>query len=79
MKARASVTRGTESWQFFAFVFVAAVTLEIAWISEISNMWIRLVADSLAFAGTFYIVMVNRWVRNWLVGILRIIKELESY
>jgi hypothetical protein len=75
MKARARLTRGFETWQFFAFVFMAAVTLEIALISAISCVWIRLGSDTLAFVGTFYIVMLNGCVRNWLAGVLPIIKE----
>ena len=78
MTLRARVIRGAESWQFFAFVFAAAVVLEIAWISEVPNVWARLVLDTLAFVGTFYAVMLNARVRNWLVGVLRWIKEAEG-
>jgi hypothetical protein len=78
MTVRARVIRGAESWQFFAFVFAAAVVLEMAWISEVPNVWARLVLDTLAFVGTFYTVMVNGRVRNWLAGRLKWIKEAEG-
>jgi hypothetical protein len=76
---RRRVIRGAESWQFFAFIFTAAVVLEIAWISEAPNVWARLALDTLAFVGTFYTVMLNARVRNWLAGVLGWIKELERY
>jgi hypothetical protein len=75
---RPRVIRGAESWQFFAFIFTAAVVLEIAWISEVPNVWARLALDTLAFVGTFYTVMLNGRVRNWLVGRLKSIKEAEA-
>ena len=77
MKVRGRVIRGAESWQFFAFVFTAAAVLEIAWISEIPCVWGRLVLDTFAFVGTFYVVMVDPRVRNWLAGRLKWIKEAE--
>jgi hypothetical protein len=32
------VTRGAETWQFFAFVFAAAVTLALALIDEMRDL-----------------------------------------
>jgi len=76
MKVRPLVVRGAESWQFLAFVFTAAVVLELSWISQIEipsvwkipSVWISLAADTLLFVGTFYTVMRNGRVRNWLLG-----------
>jgi len=75
---KAGVTRGAESWQFFAFVFSALVFWEFAWISEIPLIWLRMPMEGLAIVVTFYLVLWNPWIRNRLVGILGRIKEAEN-
>ena len=73
------VIRGPESWQFFAFVFVALLTIEVALLQGIPWYWLRAILDLLAFAFTFYVTMVNKFVRNWLVRVMTTMKELEKY
>ena len=71
LKATATVTRGAESWQFFAFVFgaFAAIGLALADDMVIAPGW--KVATKLSwFAFTFYVFMVNGWVRNHLIRLL---------
>ena len=65
--------------KFFAFIFAALVALEVTLMGEIPQLWLRMIMEALAFVGTFYVVMLNARVRNWLVAMLGRIKELESY
>ena len=73
---RATVTRGPESWQFFAFVFAAFATLGLSLIDNLSiaSHW-RAVAKVVYFLLCFYILMRNPWVRNKLVGFLTWVKQ----
>ncbi len=73
------VTRSAESWQFFAFVFAALYTLEAVLLQAVPWLWLRLLTQTLGFGLTFYATMLNAKARNWLVGMLTRIKELEQY
>lgn len=67
------VIRGAESWQFFAFVFAAAVTFLLALIEEIPAAGfspLRFGLKVLAFAGVGYATLFGHRGRNWLVGVL---------
>jgi len=80
MSLTMKVTRGPESWQFFAFVFSAVVILEFSLIDDfMSTGWLRAVVQVASFAATFCIVVLNKGVRNWLIGVLGRIKGLEHY
>ena len=76
---RMKVIRSAESWQFFAFIFAAVYALEVVLLENVSWLWLRLLTQTMGFGGTFYVVMLNRWVRNSLVRLLTIIKESETY
>ena len=71
------VGRAAETWQFFAFVFAAAVTLVLALIDEMPDRlaaW-RIAAKVVAFGGLAYLTLVNIRVRNWLARLLGRFKE----
>jgi hypothetical protein len=70
MGVQAEVERGPESWQFFAFVFAAAVTLVFAVLDPIPLVWLRIVAKVAAFAVLGYYTLLSGRCRNWLVGVL---------
>ncbi len=74
------VERGAESWQFFAFIFAALLTLFFGLIDELPNAgcW-HFILKILAFVVTGYFTLLNARCRNCLVGILhRIKKERHS-
>jgi len=80
MKAefQATVTRGAESWQFFAFVFASFGALGLSLIDDLGmNPTCRIVVKIAYFFSCFYIFIVNVWVRNKLAGILGRIKREE--
>lgn len=64
------VTRGAETWQFFAFVFAAAVTLGLALCDEITDSRWRIAAKVVTFLGVGYLTLVNVLVRGLLVALL---------
>jgi hypothetical protein len=71
----AKVTRGAESWQFFAFVFAAVLTLVFSLLEESYRfharvVWERMGIKTLVFAFCFYIFMRNDYVRNNLAKFL---------
>jgi hypothetical protein len=71
------VTRAAETWQFFAFVFAALVTLALALLDEMPDRlagW-RIAAKLVAFAGLAYLTLVNIRARNWLARLLGSFKE----
>jgi len=70
--ANAAIRRDAESWQFFAFVFAAAVTLALTLLDEISdNYWrYRIAGKVIAFLSLAYLTLVNIRVRNRLVRLL---------
>lgn len=76
---RATVTRGPESWQFFAFVFAAVATLGLSLVDDllIASPW-QAIAKVAHFLLCFYIFMRNAWVRNKLVGFLTWVKWEEQ-
>ena len=72
MGLTATVTRGAESWQFFAFVFAAIVTLAFALLDEIPLPpgYSRSLAKVGAFLACVEVTLINRRCRNKLVGLL---------
>ncbi len=73
------VKRGAESWQFFAFIFAALSAFEFAIIDDLNlNTRWKLPLQIIAFVGTFYLTMLNSFIRNRLVGVLIWIKNLEK-
>jgi hypothetical protein len=71
------VTRVAETWQFFAFVFAAVVTLALTLLDEIPDRhqgW-RLAAKVIAFVGLAYVTLVDIRVRGWLSTLLCRFKE----
>jgi hypothetical protein len=80
MKAelQATVTRGAESWQFFAFVFAAFGALGLSLIDDLGmNPTCRIVVKIAYFLLFFYILIVNVRVRNKLACFLGWIKREE--
>ena len=73
--ATLTVTRGAETWQFFAFIFAAVLTLVLALIDEIPNVHLRIGGKILSFVGLAYLMLVNIRVRNWLARLLIVFKE----
>ena len=75
------VTRGSESWQFFAFVFAAVFGLAVTLFDDVvqgKELWFKLVGKASIFIATFYLFMINNWVRNELVKVLGWLK-VEHY
>ena len=70
------VERGAESWQFFAFIFAALLTLLFGLIDEVPGAagW-RILLKILAFVVTGYFTLLNARCRNFLVGILHRFKK----
>ena len=75
-----TVNRGSESWQFFAFIFASITALAIALIDDFSRQpgWRRALIKLLVFFVLFYIFMVNATMRNHLVLFLQWLK-VEHY
>jgi hypothetical protein len=78
----AKVTRGAESWQFFAFVFAAVLTLVFSLLEESYRfharvVWQRMGIKTLVFAFCFYIFMRNDYVRNKLARVSRLAEDGE--
>ncbi len=74
-----AIERGAESWQFFGFVFAAVVTLVLTALGDLPwpRAWgLRLATKVVAFFAVAYIVLINAWTRNWLVGVLMAFKTL---
>lgn len=75
-KVSVVVTRGVESWQFFAFVFAATCGLGLSVIEDLVRRPPLRIPIKLAwFLCTFYCVMVNAWVGNRLVTFLTWLKH----
>lgn len=74
MKAEATVIRGAEAWQFFAFVFAATVAVALALIEEVGHPALRIGLKLVAFVGLAYAILLNSTVRNFLVGVLSAFK-----
>jgi hypothetical protein len=66
------VTRGAESWQFFAFVFAALVTLALTLLDEVPNTswpwWCHVAAKIGAFVGLGWLTLLDTSVRRWLLS-----------
>jgi chromate transport protein ChrA len=67
-----------ESWQFFAFVFIAVITLVFNLINELPRQrgW-RFVLKLMTFALFGYLILFNPWVQNLLVSLLGAAKGPE--
>ena len=71
-----TVTRGPDSWQFFAFIFATVFALGITVLDDIlehheeTPSWARLSAKVGLFALSFYFCMLNNWVHNRLIDFL---------
>ena len=77
----ASVTRGAESWQFFAFVFAAVLTFVLSLTDSVVAMagstqalFYGLAAKIVVGIALAYLVLFNAWMRNKLVGWLGVWK-----
>lgn len=72
-----AVVRGAETWQFFAFVFAAVVTLALALLDEMPDrLWgWRVGAKVAAFVVLAYLLLYNVTVRRRLVILLGAFKE----
>jgi hypothetical protein len=70
-EASLTVTRGAESWQFFAFVFAAVLTFLFGMIDLIEGWpdW-KIALKPLASLIIGYATLVNPQSRNRLVGLL---------
>lgn len=73
------VIRGSETWQFFAFVFAAVFALAITLLDSAdwftgSPSWAKVGIKIIVFAVCFYFLMVNNWTRNRLVDFLTWLK-----
>jgi hypothetical protein len=74
-KAALTVTRGPESWQFFAFVFGAFAAIGLALADDlVTRLPWRVLIKLGWFALTFYVFMVNGRVREKLVRLLAWVK-----
>jgi hypothetical protein len=75
----AQVIHGAESWQFFAFVFIAVITLAFNLINEVPRQrgW-RIVLKLMTFALFGYLTLFNPWVQNLLVSVLSVARGPES-
>ena len=69
-QVRLIVTRVAETWQFFAFVFAALVTLALTLLDEVPDRQWRIAAKLAAFFGLAYLTLVNVRVRGWLSRLL---------
>jgi TRAP-type uncharacterized transport system fused permease subunit len=83
-KVAVEINRGAESWQFFAFIFAAVYGLLITSLDEFGErfrkwpLWARLALKILLFALCFYLLLINKTVRNALVVFLGWLKT-ERY
>ncbi len=76
IQLQAAVTRGAESWQFFAFVFAALATFGLSLVDDLGmTATLRVVVKIAYFISCFYLTMVNPWIRNKLAGVLGWIKK----
>jgi len=70
-----SLTRGAESWQFFAFVFAALITVGFAIIDDIAERrWVRLLVRASVCAVITYLTLFSARGRNTLIGALNLWK-----
>ena len=70
------VTRGAESWQFFAFIFGSVAALGLSVIDDlVIPVPAKIVLRILWFALCFCVIMLNLRVRNKLARFLGWLKE----
>ena len=74
------LTRGAESWQFFAFIFAALLTLAYGLIDDLLEgpplrRWLRIALRIGSFVILGYLLVLNEWVRERLVRFLGWIKR----
>ena len=71
------VTRVAETWQFFAFVFAAFLTIALTLLDEIPDrLWsCRIAAKLVAFFGLVYLILVNERIRGRLAALMVRFKE----
>lgn len=69
------VVRGAETWQFFAFVFAAVVTLGLALADEIQSRPWRVAVKVGVFFGFAYLTLLDVRIRKVLVRVLGAFKE----
>ncbi len=72
---RGAITWAAETWQFFAFVFAAAVAFLLALIDEVPTgevpiAWGRVLLKVVAFFSVGYLTLINRRFRNILARLL---------
>ena len=68
VKMEATVTRGPESWQFFAFVFAAIASFLLSIVDDLVVLqWLRIILKAAVFLLAFYLYMVNVRIRNRLI------------
>jgi hypothetical protein len=70
------LTVTAEHWQFFAFVFAAAVTLALALLDEMPDRlaaW-RIAAKVVTFIGLGYLTLYNWTAKNFMLRVLPTIK-----
>jgi hypothetical protein len=72
VKMKADVTRGAESWQFFAFIFASLASLGVSLVDDVCPYrgWARAGIKLIVFLLFFYVFVVNAWIRNRLVRFL---------
>src|SRR5262249_16183045 len=77
-----TVTRASETWQFFAFVFASIAALGLAVFDDLWPRpgWQRIAWKLAMFLVFFYLFMKNTWTRNHLVQFLAQVKteHIES-
>jgi hypothetical protein len=77
------VTRSSETWQFYAFIFAAVYALvanlqdEIR-LKEWKPWWVRISFKIIVFFVLAYLFLLNHWMRNHLAQFLGWFK-VESY
>jgi hypothetical protein len=72
------VIRGSESWQFFAFVFAALSGVALALLEELPDTVHgggRVLLKVGVFAAIGYVTLFSVKGRNWLVGVLNCWKK----
>jgi|GEM_PF-6861397 len=76
------VTRSSESWQFFAFIFAAVYSLTINIQDELLpkkwSSWVRISIKFCVFLVVAYLFLLNHWMRNHLAQFLGWFK-VEKY
>ena len=76
------VTRSSETWQFYAFIFAAVYALVANLQDEIGlkkwKPWVRVSFKIIIFFAVGYLFLLNHWMRNHLTQFLGWFK-VENY